>query len=122
MKSFSGLAGAVVLSLAAMAAPVAASAGSAGAAGTPAHSVLDVLAGTAVPPAQLGAERARGVFIGSASNDAAMIDNTVGPGSHTGTITNNSSINNNTGVTTVFQNTGNNSIIQNSTAIYITVH
>ena len=48
--------------------------------------------------------------------------NAVGANSATGTITTTGSINNNTGFTTVFQNSGNNSLFQQSTSIYITVH
>jgi hypothetical protein len=42
--------------------------------------------------------------------------------SATGTITTTGSVNNNMGITTVFQNSGNNSLFQQSTAINITVH
>lgn len=84
--------------------------------------VLSQLAGAAIPPAQLGRLRAEG----SASisvNEAKLTDNSVGPNSVTGsnTIAANS-VSNNNGITTVFQNTGNNSLFQNSTAIYISIH
>ena len=39
-----------------------------------------------------------------------------------GTITNNNSINGNTGITTVFQNTGNNSLFQSQTIINIAIN
>lgn len=84
--------------------------------------VLGALAGTAVPTAELGSQHARGILIGSALSEGAVTGNSVGRGSVTGTITNNNSINNNVGITTVLQNTGNNSLIQSSTSILITIH
>ena len=42
--------------------------------------------------------------------------------STTGLISNTNSVNNNMGITTVFQNSGNNSLFQQSTAITITIH
>ena len=79
--------------------------------------VLSALAGAAVPISQLAHEHARGVLIGSALSDGTVTGNSVGRGSVTGTITNN-----NVGITTVFQNTGNNSLFQSSTSILITIH
>ena len=84
------------------------------------------------PTAQLGREHARGAknhqcryqyqtFDGSLS-DGALRGNAVVGNSATGTITTSNSINNNTGITTVFQNSGNNSLFQQSTSINITVH
>ena|SRR6516162_1202443 len=93
--------------------------------------LLGALAGTAVPAAELGRQHARGLqnikvdsnfaFDGSLSA-AAVRDNAVIGNSNTGTITTSNSINNNTGITTVFQNSGNNSLFQQSTSIFITVH
>ena len=91
--------------------------------------ILGALAGAAVPAAELGQQRARGVanvdtnytFDGALSNGALRGNAVVGP-SNTGSITTTGSINNNTGITTVFQNSGNNSLFQQTTSINITVH
>ena len=100
---------------------------------SPAGVNLSALAGSAVPAAQLGREHARGIktinvdtntnisFDGSLS-EGALRNNAVIGNSTTGTITTNNSINNNTGITTVFQNSGNNSLFQQTTSINITVH
>jgi hypothetical protein len=60
-------------------------------------------------------------FDGALSN-GALRGNSVTGTSDTGTITTTGSINNNTGFTTVFQNSGNNSLFQQTTSINITVH
>jgi hypothetical protein len=93
--------------------------------------ILAALEGTAVPAAQLGLEHARGVktinvdtdinFDGSLSLGSLRGNSVIG-NSATGTITTSNSINNNTGITTVFQNSGNNSLFQQTTSINITVH
>jgi hypothetical protein len=99
-------------------------AGETGAAAGPGK-ILGTLAGSAVPNAQLGREHARGsktfVFDGSLS-DGSLRNNAVIGNSTTGGISTNNSINNNTGITTVFQNSGNNSLFQQTTSIFITVH
>lgn len=82
---------------------------------------LSALAGTAVPPVQLGKLRAGGVLIVSSVSTGSVGGNTVGSNSPTGAISDNQSINGNTGFTNVFQNTGNNSLFQSSTTISITV-
>src|SRR5689334_8972704 len=97
----------------------------------PAGVNLGALAGSAVPAAQLGREHARGVktvnvdtnisFDGSLS-EGALRNNAVIGNSATGTITTSNSINNNTGITTVFQNSGNNSLFQQTTSINIMLH
>ena len=103
-------------------------------------SVLGALAGSAVPTAELNQQHARGLKITTNNINTTNIDNTnnvdsggalssgalrgnsvVGP-SATGTITTSNSINGNNGFTTVFQNSGNNSLFQQTTSIYITVH
>ena len=91
--------------------------------GTPAGAVAvpAALAGTAVPDAELGRGRARGIFLNGAASNGLVNGNSIGARSVTGLITNTNSVNNNTGLTTVFQNTGNNSLFQSSTSIYITV-
>lgn len=87
--------------------------------------ILGTLSDAAVPTAQLGQQHARGsktyVFDGSLS-DGSLRNNAVIGNSTTGGITTTNSINNNTGITTVFQNSGNNSLFQQSTSIIITVH
>jgi hypothetical protein len=94
--------------------------------------ILGTLAGSAVPTAELNQQHARGIknvnvnsnfTVESGSlNSGALRGNSVTGTSDTGTITTTGSINNNTGFTTVFQNSGNNSLFQQSTSIYITVH
>lgn len=84
--------------------------------------VLSALAGMAVSTAELGQQQARGISLGDAVSEASVTANRVGSGSITGPIGNTNSINNNVGITTVFQNSGNNSLFQNSTSIFITVH
>ncbi len=92
------------------------------AAGKSSDRVLGVLAGTAVSTAELGQQQARGIALTNSVSSGTVSGNSVGAGAVTGTITNNNSINNNVGITTVFQNTGNNSLFQSSTSIFISVH
>lgn len=88
--------------------------------------VLGVLAGTIVPAAELGSERARGLAINvngaGAVNSGTSANNFLMDSPVSGSITNDHSINNNAGITSVLQNFGNNSIMQVSTTINITVH
>lgn len=93
------------------------------------RNILGALAGSAVPTAELGRQHARGttdINVDTTANSDGSFNlgnvrgNAVGVNSATGTIT--GSINNNTGFTTVFQNSGNNSLFQASTSIFITVH
>jgi hypothetical protein len=108
-------------------------AGEKGVAGRPA-SALDELAGSAVPTAELNRQHARGstnintnvnvdttVNADGSFNLGTLRGNSVVGPSATGVITTTNSINNNTGITTVFQNSGNNSLFQQSMAINITV-
>jgi hypothetical protein len=91
--------------------------------GSPA-AVLGALAGTAVPAAELGKERARGITIDTGSGAATSAGTSTGNaviGNLTGSISNDHSIDNNAGITSVLQNFGNNSIMQVSTTINITV-
>jgi hypothetical protein len=92
--------------------------------------VLGALAGSVVPSTELSRQHARGttnINIGTTINSDGSFNlgdvrgNAVGVNSATGTITTTGSINNNTGFTTVFQNSGNNSLFQQSTSIFITV-
>jgi hypothetical protein len=89
--------------------------------------VLGVLAGTALPSIELGKERARGIAInvngsGSAISSGTSSANAVIGSPITGLISNDHSIDNNAGITSVLQNFGNNSIMQVSTTINISVH
>jgi hypothetical protein len=96
-----------------------------------ASGILGALAGTALPAVELSRQHARGInninvdtnytFDGALSNGALRGNAVIGP-SDTGSITTTGSINNNTGITTVFQNSGNNSLFQQTTSINITVH
>jgi hypothetical protein len=100
---------------------------------------IALLAGSAVPTAELGRVHARGatnIDVTKITNDiqsptggdgasisaGALRGNAVIGSSATGMITTSDSVNNNMGITTVFQNSGNNSLFQSSTAITITVH
>ena len=92
---------------------------------------LGALAGSAVSTAELNQQHARGttnINVDTTVNSDGSFNlgdvrgNAVGVNSATGTITTTGSINNNTGFTTVFQNSGNNSLFQQSTSIFITVH
>jgi hypothetical protein len=113
-------------------------AGESGAAAGP-GSILGALAGTVVPYSELSGQHARGITninvatnynfdtnytvdSGSALSAGSLRGNAVIGTSDTGTITTTGSINNNTGITTVFQNSGNNSLFRQSAAIYITMH
>ena len=105
-------------------------AGENGASGKPAD-LINKLAGNVVPAAELQRQQARGIknitvdttfnFDGALS-DGSLRGNSVVGNSTTGAITTTGSINNNTGITTVFQNSGNNSLFQQTTSIVITVH
>jgi hypothetical protein len=95
--------------------------------GTPTKSaaVLKALAGTQLGTAALGQEHARGIAVnlnGAALANGTSAGNAVIGSAITGTITNDHSIDNNTGFTSVLQNFGNNSVLQTSTTINISVH
>jgi hypothetical protein len=90
--------------------------------GDPANSALGSLAGTAVSASQLAASRARGDVIVSSVNNGTVSNNTIDGNTTTGAIMNSMSGNDNSGITSIFQNTGNDSLIQNSTAIYISTN
>jgi hypothetical protein len=97
-----------------------------------AQKIIGELAGTVVPAAELNSQHARGstninvkaiaAGAGASFDEGALHGNSVIGSSATGLITTTNSINNNTGITTVFQNSGNNSLFQQSTAINITLH
>lgn len=97
-----------------------------------ASGILGGLAGAAVSTSDLGQQHARGVKItnidstytvdsGGALSNGALRGNSVVGNSATGTITTTGSINDNNGFTTVIQNSGNNSLFQQTTAVYITL-
>lgn len=86
--------------------------------------VLDALAGNVVPAAELGKEHGRGITINTGASGAVNAGTSSGNsviGSLTGSISNDHSIDNNAGITSVLQNFGNNSVVQASTTINITV-
>jgi hypothetical protein len=96
-----------------------------------ASSILGGLAAATVSTSELDQQHARGVKItnidstytvdsGALSNGALRGNSVVG-NSATGTITTTGSINDNNGFTTVFQNSGNNALFQQTTAVYITL-
>ncbi len=88
----------------------------------PAKSDQDSLAslGAAIPTSNLAQYSAQGESI--AVTSGSVTNNSVGSNTVTG---NNAigpgAVSNNTGFTTVFQNSGNNSLFQSSTSIYISV-
>jgi hypothetical protein len=102
--------------------------------GAGARRIVSELAGSAVPTAELNSEHARGSTNikvdtanaiggnGSSFDNGFLHGNSVSGNSATGDITTTGSVNNNMGITTVFENSGNNSLFQQSTAINITVH
>ena len=101
--------------------------------GAGARSIVSELARSAVPTAELNSEHARGstnIKIdaanasggnGSSLDSGLLHGNAVTGTSTTGMISTTGSVNNNMGITTVFENSGNNSLFQQSTAINITL-
>jgi hypothetical protein len=98
-----------------------------------ASGILGALAGAAVPAAELGRQHARGTMAAGADCTSISCLQTqtifknpnITTTTTTTTLTNTAtigSINNNTGITTVFQNSGNNSLFQQTTALNVTVH
>jgi hypothetical protein len=84
------------------------------------EAALSSLAGTAVPTTDLRSTRG-GAFFVSSDNVGTDTGNSAN-NSPTGKILDNQSINNNTGITTIFQNTGNNTLFQSSTTVNISVY
>ncbi|HQT43518.1 MAG TPA: hypothetical protein PLD79_05935 [Halothiobacillus sp.] len=82
------------------------------------NTALSNLAGSAIPSTQLGELRG-GTFVIASTNIGIDSGNSAN-NSPTGTIINNNSING-TGITTVLQNTGNNTLMQSSTTINIAI-
>ena len=94
---------------------------------------IAALVGSAVPAADLSTQHARGSTTinltapltggdQSAFNGGTVLGNSVSGISTTGMITTTNSVNNNMGITTVFENSGNNSMFQQSMAINISIH
>jgi hypothetical protein len=96
--------------------------------------ILGALAGASLPAAELSRQHARGIMAAGADCTSIsclqtqtifknpVIDTTTT--TTTTTLTNTAaigSINNNTGITTVFQNSGNNSLFQQTTSLNVTV-
>lgn len=97
-----------------------------GGASSKSGTVLGVLAGTAVPLAELGKEQARGIVIntgsGAATNAGTSANNAIiGNNPITGAVNLDHSIDNNAGITSVLANFGNNTVMQVSTTINISV-
>jgi len=89
-------------------------------AASPADALTSLLSGTAVSEHALANEHGKGITINGPLDAGAVTGNSsTGP---TGSIANANSVNNNSGFTTVFQNTGNNSLFQSSTIVNITMH
>lgn len=101
-----------------IAAPAAAMADSTGA---PDPALLGALSGTELHRAALGAQRAQGLLIQYASNNGNVTGSVDGK-SVTGMVSASNSINGNAGITTVFQNSGNNTLLQNTMTINVTMH
>ncbi|HQT73364.1 MAG: hypothetical protein B7Z59_12940 [Acidiphilium sp. 37-67-22] len=70
----------------------------------------------------LGQLRGSGIVIQDANTSGAVSGASVGRGSVTGPISASNSVNGNAGITTVFQNSGNNALIQNTMTINVTLH
>jgi hypothetical protein len=86
----------------------------------PTDAALSSLAGTAVPTTQLRTMRGGNLVV--ASGNVGIDTGNSANDSSTGKIIDNQSINNNAGITTIFQNTGNNALIQSSTTVNISVN
>jgi hypothetical protein len=91
------------------------------------------LAGAALPAAELSRQHARGIMAAGADCSSISCLQTqtifknpvINTTTTTTTLTNTAAIgpiNNNTGITTVFQNSGNNSLFQQTTTLNVAVH
>lgn len=89
--------------------------------GTPDPALLGALGGSELKSSSLGKMRAQGILLQTASN-SGTVTGSVGGKSVTGQVRADNAINGNAGITTVFQNSGNNALIQNSMTINVTVH
>lgn len=83
---------------------------------------LEALIGPPIAAGDLGQARARGaVEVPLSTSAATQNGNSVGANSMTGTNSIAGSLSGNAGITTVFQNSGNNALFQNSTTLNITI-
>lgn len=84
----------------------------------PSGTIASLLAGTGLSDRDLAAQDARGLVVvpltGSVMENAST--------GASGVISNTNSFNYDTGITTVFQNTGSNSLFQNQTIVNVTIH
>ncbi|GAN78995.1 hypothetical protein [Acidocella aminolytica] len=107
-----------VLSL--LAYPALASGATNGPSANDSNALVAALGTDALPTSQLSKLRGASGFVGAVNigtNTGNSADNSI-----TGSISNTRSVNNNVGLTTVIQNTGNNALIQSSMTVNITVH
>lgn len=90
--------------------------------GAPDQALSRALQGSELHGAALGRLRGSGIVIQDANTNGAISGASVGRGSVTGPVSASNAINGNAGITTVFQNSGNNALIQNSMTINVTLH
>jgi hypothetical protein len=83
--------------------------------------IAGLLAGTGVSDRDLGNQSARGAVVLTGDLTGSVTGNT-SIGDANGVIRNMNSFNYDTGIITVFQNTGNNSLFQNQTIVNVTIH
>lgn len=74
-----------------------------------------------LPEGELAQATGRAGLDAEAANRALLRDNQVGDHSITGGNTIQGSLNGNAGITTVFQNTGNNTVLQSATSVTVTM-
>ena len=84
----------------------------------PPGGISALLDGSALTTQDMSDQHARGLGTGG---DGSIVGN-INLSGGGGAITNKDSINNNAGITTIFQNTGNNSLFQNQTTVNVTLH
>lgn len=74
-----------------------------------------------LPEGELARATGRAGLDPDAANEALLRDNRVGEHSVTGSNMIQGSLNGNVGITTVFQNTGNNTVLQSATSVTVTM-
>jgi hypothetical protein len=95
--------------------------------------IRGALAGASLPTAELSRQHARGIMAAGADcisisclqTQTIFKNPVINTTTTTTTLTNTAtigSINNNTGITTVFQNSGNNSLFEQTTSLNVTMH
>lgn len=80
------------------------------------------LAGTAVSAGALARSRGGALSLQMATTNGSLTNTTVSGTSVTGRVNAANSVNNNAGLTTVFMNSGNNALLQNTMTINVTIH